>query len=553
MKKFSLRMTLGIILLASVALKADPEISEHENPLFVYITEENDTVNSLADRFETTPGRIRSWNRDYHGMAGEKLRLPNRSPLKVKNMDSPVSPEDFTSSSGFPSDAVKRFNFHSLKDKNTLSSYAIPERYSPWILYRPFFSNGMGNLTYLAWPLVIAVMLLTAVIALGVLKFFYFLLKFLKTRQTTDTAPLTQPKSPSLMVEITSGSRKGEKFSFQKSDVVIGRSLENDLSFPDESIVSGSHVHFFAKTDGWFLKDMESSNGTLIGRRKVFEQRVAISEEVELGFGGPKIRVTPFVPQQAAALGMKGTTYIASVVSQSIKRRTSVYAYGFAAVALAIIGLILGNVILSRKISLVAQNVRSHQLQIEKIRTDMDRMDENIAALKTRQSDLEQNLRGLEGRYDEIAKQVAGNTGDIARIKEILQKLPEALKNGGEAIEEFSRAVRSLNNAVLEPNASEDDVAKRVQEVEVQYDRVAHYVNVVNIADDYFNRPESSSSGSSDVALLQETVNQSRSNLETVVRPAMETLNSLVSNNIVRPGSDLQREVQGTGPLSSLL
>lgn len=547
-KTFRTVLPVFLLCLPFLSAVADSQ-TDSARPLFVYTTVEGDTVDILADRFATTPDRIRSWNPDFTGMAGEPLRLPNRSPFKLESLAGAISPEEFAVKSGESLETVKRMNVFILSGKRASSVFVREAAYSPWILYRPFFENALEKYVFLAWPLVILIALLAALFAYGAFQFVYFLIKFLRAPGETSAATPAGKKEPSIVVEIKKGSRENERFTFAKNEITIGRTSDNDLSLPEDAVVSSHHLRIFAKADGWFLKDLDSSNGTMIGRRKVFEHRLALGDEVELGFDGPLLRFVPYVPEQAAAFGSRGTTYIAAVVSRSIKKRTAVYKYAFAVVALALLGLFLANLILSRRVTLIAQNVKAHQQQIQKLQTQMDRMDENLASMKTRQADLEQKVRGLEGHYDEIARTVAGNTESIERIKETLRKLPDALKNGGEAIEEFSRAVRALNDAVINNDPHAD---QRIEEVEEKYNRVAQYVSIVSTADEYFNRP-ASGNGSTDVALIQNTLNESRSNLDTAAGPALETLRSLVSNGIVKPTGAIRREVDGVGPLASLL
>lgn len=56
--------------------------------------------------------------------------------------------------------------------------------------------------------------------------------------------------------------------------VVLGRAPENEVVLPDDNYASGEHAKIFYD-NGWFIEDMNSSNGTyvnnemLTGRRKL--------------------------------------------------------------------------------------------------------------------------------------------------------------------------------------------------------------------------------------------------------------------------------------------
>ncbi|MDD5678703.1 MAG: FHA domain-containing protein [Kiritimatiellae bacterium] len=71
-----------------------------------------------------------------------------------------------------------------------------------------------------------------------------------------------------------SGSVKGQKFEIRKDRMTIGRNQINDLVLTDEA-VSSQHCYVAKRGERYVLRDLNSTNGTLLN----FER---ITDEVEL-------------------------------------------------------------------------------------------------------------------------------------------------------------------------------------------------------------------------------------------------------------------------------
>ncbi len=101
-------------------------------------------------------------------------------------------------------------------------------------------------------------------------------------RSTIDDAPVhddtgtyfyASPRSPCqfVLVQLLHGGAEGAMFNSAKSSIRIGRD-GNDLNFPDDHFISGSHAEISANPDGSFtLTDLGSKNGTFY-RVKVDQQ-----------------------------------------------------------------------------------------------------------------------------------------------------------------------------------------------------------------------------------------------------------------------------------------
>jgi hypothetical protein len=111
--------------------------------------------------------------------------------------------------------------------------------------------------------------------------------------------------------------RKVEVFS----SITLGRSRGNDLAFDGEEhgIVSGRHALVALKGTSLWLRDLDSTNGTFVGKTRVTERELLGGEIIMLGPNGPAMRVevmdVPEEPSEAGTRRAKGretTTMMAS-------------------------------------------------------------------------------------------------------------------------------------------------------------------------------------------------------------------------------------------------
>ena len=97
------------------------------------------------------------------------------------------------------------------------------------------------------------------------------------------------------MIRIThlSGSQKGKVATSAKPTVRVGRAADCDVRFDgaQDPKVSNHHAEFLYEDGSWFVVDTASTNGTLIEGRKVAKHRLRQGEEVQLGSGGPLVKV----------------------------------------------------------------------------------------------------------------------------------------------------------------------------------------------------------------------------------------------------------------------
>jgi pSer/pThr/pTyr-binding forkhead associated (FHA) protein len=102
---------------------------------------------------------------------------------------------------------------------------------------------------------------------------------------------------------------KGKKYELRTPLAHIGRGAHNDVNLTDES-VSDTHAKLQRRDEGWYVVDMESTNGTYVGGTRIKgERRLEGSPDVR--FGGLKFRFTAIGAGSAADMEHKGTRAIA--------------------------------------------------------------------------------------------------------------------------------------------------------------------------------------------------------------------------------------------------
>lgn len=97
-----------------------------------------------------------------------------------------------------------------------------------------------------------------------------------------------------IRLEIVGGACRGQRESFPEPPVRVGRRPGSDLQLhPERDLeVSGEHALIDRDAGGWFVRDLDSRNGTLVnGERLRADRYLEDGDEIELGTGGPRLRV----------------------------------------------------------------------------------------------------------------------------------------------------------------------------------------------------------------------------------------------------------------------
>jgi len=90
-----------------------------------------------------------------------------------------------------------------------------------------------------------------------------------------------------------SGSRAGERQTFDRRVLTIGRDPANDIAFDPHKDVRCSSFHAEVRCEGdtvW-LRDLGSTNGTFVNDLRITERALNPGDVVTFGFAGPSVRV----------------------------------------------------------------------------------------------------------------------------------------------------------------------------------------------------------------------------------------------------------------------
>jgi len=82
-----------------------------------------------------------------------------------------------------------------------------------------------------------------------------------------------------------------ENLQFQQPEILIGRSVENDIQVIDET-VSQKHARIFFQNSHWMLEDSRSTNGTYLNGEIIHAAAVLIDED-RIDIGNKTIVVNP--------------------------------------------------------------------------------------------------------------------------------------------------------------------------------------------------------------------------------------------------------------------
>jgi len=113
----------------------------------------------------------------------------------------------------------------------------------------------------------------------------------------------------------------GEQLTFSQPVIRLGRGPESDLAFDAQSdlLVSFSHAKIMALEGRAVLFDSDSTNGTFVDGKQVVRHDLAAGEVIELGLGGPRLKVASVRLQQVtnrstmrATQEQQGSTVFAS-------------------------------------------------------------------------------------------------------------------------------------------------------------------------------------------------------------------------------------------------
>lgn len=84
------------------------------------------------------------------------------------------------------------------------------------------------------------------------------------------------------VIELVDSGDVSPLFSLDEGSVQIGRTPSNDIALPDPN-VSRVHARIEKRGDSYFVKDLESTNGTFLNEKRVTDAELAESDVVRVG------------------------------------------------------------------------------------------------------------------------------------------------------------------------------------------------------------------------------------------------------------------------------
>ena len=81
---------------------------------------------------------------------------------------------------------------------------------------------------------------------------------------------------------VTHGPNAGSTFLLEEETITAGRNPDSAV-FLDDVTVSRKHAEFRRQSDGWYVHDLGSLNGTYVNRERVEVTKLAPHDEVQIG------------------------------------------------------------------------------------------------------------------------------------------------------------------------------------------------------------------------------------------------------------------------------
>jgi pSer/pThr/pTyr-binding forkhead associated (FHA) protein len=87
---------------------------------------------------------------------------------------------------------------------------------------------------------------------------------------------------PKAVLEVVNGLNQGQSFDIRSHQTTIGRSEDNDIILPLETI-SACHAKFVFADGSWMIRDQGSFNGVFVNNRKVTSQQLESDDRITIG------------------------------------------------------------------------------------------------------------------------------------------------------------------------------------------------------------------------------------------------------------------------------
>ena len=124
-----------------------------------------------------------------------------------------------------------------------------------------------------------------------------------------------------IRIKHLSGSLQGKTSASGKQVVRIGRAPDCDVRFDaaKDPKVSSHHAEFLFEDGQWYVIDQGSTNGTLVEGERVTKQRLRQGEEIQIGAGGPKVKMDTMTQKGTKLFDLDRGTFSQTDMEQTMK------------------------------------------------------------------------------------------------------------------------------------------------------------------------------------------------------------------------------------------
>ncbi len=234
-----------------------------------------------------------------------------------------------------------------------------------------------------------------------------------------------------VQLEVIKGDQAGVIRVFSRERIAIGRHPESDLQFnpQTELEVSGRHAEIFLQDKRWFVRDLASSNGTLVnGHRIQTDTKLDDTDQIRFGAAGPTVEfrlVADSIPATGESRARRAPAAVAQArVSPAPARRSSTTQRVKIEVArqtkrlrrvtvsiTLILVLVSGGLVFLNRQQRVAREREIAQLQ---------------ARIDSVLSDARATTTALQGEMQELANALSTSQGDVQSLQQQLSTARDA-------------------------------------------------------------------------------------------------------------------------------
>ena len=249
-------------------------------------------------------------------------------------------------------------------------------------------------------------------------------------------------------LKILTGARAGYTEVFSKAYVGVGRHPQSDLRFdPERDLdVSARHAAIVCKDDRWYVRDLDSRNGTLVnGHRITRDTKLDDTDQIRFGTEGPIVEVRLVPAGTRDGVVARGTPPAAPAVTPG-PRRGKMSTTERIRIEVGKQTRTLRAVIIGLFVSLLAVAA----VFLFQTRKQAEERARQVAALQARTDSIlqssEQAVQALQGQVEGLAGALESSQGEVQRLRTELTAAQQA--GSAQQVERLSGELDSATRAL---------------------------------------------------------------------------------------------------------